>query len=142
LVSAVNRSVHLFAALRYVSMAPAFSPGSVGEETPSSASGMTQNRREAVATRLVSPGSPVGEWPGPQELNNAAANANANVARPANLNGRISGNGPGQSMLHLDGAALGRWAIQYLERALSKPGNGMTGIDPRATKPRGHVSPF
>jgi len=48
----------------------------------------------------------------------------------------------GQSVLHLDGAALGRWAIQHLERALSRPANGITGIDPRATSPRGHVSPF
>jgi hypothetical protein len=47
-----------------------------------------------------------------------------------------------QPVLHLDGAALGRWAIQHLERALSKPANGITGIDPRATSPRGHVSPF
>lgn len=44
--------------------------------------------------------------------------------------------------LHLDGSSLGRWAIQHLERALSKPLNGMTGVDPRATIPRGHVSPF
>jgi hypothetical protein len=44
--------------------------------------------------------------------------------------------------LHLDGAALGRWTIQHIERALAKPSNGMTGIDPRATPPRGHVSPF
>jgi hypothetical protein len=48
----------------------------------------------------------------------------------------------GQQVLHLDGAALGRWAIQHLERSLSRPANGITGIDPRATSPRGHVSPF
>jgi hypothetical protein len=44
--------------------------------------------------------------------------------------------------LHLDGAALGRWAIQHIERALARPSNGMTGVDPRATMPRGHISPF
>jgi hypothetical protein len=44
--------------------------------------------------------------------------------------------------LHLDGATLGRWAIQHMERALARPSNGMTGVDPRATMPRGHISPF
>lgn len=44
--------------------------------------------------------------------------------------------------LHLDGAALGRWTIQHIERALARPSNGMTGVDPRATMPRGHISPF
>lgn len=46
------------------------------------------------------------------------------------------------STLHIDGSALGRWAIQHLERALGKPATGMTGVDPRATLPRGRVSPF
>jgi hypothetical protein len=46
------------------------------------------------------------------------------------------------STLHIDGSALGRWAIQYLERALGKPTTGMTGIDPRASIPRSRVSPF
>jgi hypothetical protein len=44
--------------------------------------------------------------------------------------------------LHLDGAALGRWTIRHIERALAKPSSGMTGVDPRATMPRGHISPF
>lgn len=49
---------------------------------------------------------------------------------------------PSISTLHIDGAALGRWAIQHLERALGKPATGMTGVDPRATAPRGRVAPF
>jgi len=44
--------------------------------------------------------------------------------------------------IHIDGSALGRWAIQHLERALGKPTTGMTGVDPRATLPRSRVSPF
>jgi hypothetical protein len=48
----------------------------------------------------------------------------------------------GAATVHLDGSALGRWAIQHLERSLSKPANGMTGVDPRAGAPRGRVSPF
>ena len=51
--------------------------------------------------------------------------------------GQIAG-----ATLHLDGAALGRWAVQHIERALARPSNGMTGVDPRATMPRGHISPF
>ncbi len=50
--------------------------------------------------------------------------------------------GAGASTLHLDGSALGRWAIDHLERTLSKPASGMTGVDPRAMIPRSRVSPF
>ena len=46
------------------------------------------------------------------------------------------------STLHLDGTSLGRWAVQHLERVLSKPSSGITGIDPRATIPRSQVAPF
>jgi hypothetical protein len=46
------------------------------------------------------------------------------------------------SVLHIDGAVLARWTVQYLERALGGPTNGMTGIDPRAGLPRNRVSPF
>jgi hypothetical protein len=48
----------------------------------------------------------------------------------------------GASTVHLDGATLGQWAIQHLERVLAKPSAGMTGVDPRASLPRGRVSPF
>ncbi len=46
------------------------------------------------------------------------------------------------STLHIDGSALGRWTVQHLERALSKPSTGMTGVDPRAALPRSRVAPF
>jgi hypothetical protein len=46
------------------------------------------------------------------------------------------------STIHIDGSALGRWAVQHLERALNKPATGMTGIDPRAAVPRSRVAPF
>jgi hypothetical protein len=46
------------------------------------------------------------------------------------------------STVHLDGATLGQWTIQHLERVLAKPAAGMTGVDPRASLPRGRVSPF
>ena len=49
---------------------------------------------------------------------------------------------PTVSTLHIDGSALGRWAVQHLERALGKPTIGMTGVDPRATIPRSRVAPF
>jgi hypothetical protein len=50
--------------------------------------------------------------------------------------------GPAVATLHIDGSALGRWAVQHLERALGKPATGMTGVDPRATIPRSRVAPF
>jgi hypothetical protein len=46
------------------------------------------------------------------------------------------------SSVHIDGAALGRWAVQHLEQVLGRPANGMTGVDPRASSPRSRVSPF
>ena len=49
---------------------------------------------------------------------------------------------PSASTLHLDGAALGRWAIQHLTRTLGKPTTGMTGVDPRITPPRSRIQPF
>ncbi len=72
--------------------------------------------------------------------------ANNDVLSPVQYTGALTaGDAIGQASpntLHLDGAVLGRWTIQHLERALSKPSNGMTGVDPRATTPRGHISPF
>ena len=50
--------------------------------------------------------------------------------------------GPRTGTLHIDGATLGRWTIQHLERTLGKPSAGMTGVDPRATIPRSRVAPF
>lgn len=44
--------------------------------------------------------------------------------------------------VHIDGSALGQWAIRHLERSLGKPTTGMTGVDPRASLPRSRVSPF
>jgi hypothetical protein len=55
---------------------------------------------------------------------------------------RPEGSRSAVSTIHIDGSALGRWAIQYLERALGKPATGMTGVDPRATIPRSRVAPF
>jgi hypothetical protein len=52
------------------------------------------------------------------------------------------GTAKGRATIHLDGSALGRWAIQHLERTLGKPATGMTGVDPRASLPRSRVSPF
>jgi hypothetical protein len=44
--------------------------------------------------------------------------------------------------IHLDGAALGRWANEHLARALSGNPTGMTAIDPRVSAPRSTLSPF
>jgi hypothetical protein len=46
------------------------------------------------------------------------------------------------STLHIDGSALGQWAIQHLERSLGRPATGMTGVDPRSSLPRSRVAPF
>jgi len=64
------------------------------------------------------------------------------IPRGAPGDGQTTGHKPAVSILHIDGAALGRWAVDHFERALGKPVTGMTGIDPRATLPRGRVAPF
>ncbi len=58
-------------------------------------------------------------------------------------NGQDQAGGQSQGgTLYLDSSALGRWASQHLEHVLSRVPTGMTGIDPRASNPRGLVSPF
>ena len=46
------------------------------------------------------------------------------------------------SVLHLDGDALGRWTVEHLGTALSRPPVGITGVDPRISAPHSMVSPF
>lgn len=56
---------------------------------------------------------------------------------------QIGGNKTSETAtVHIDGFALGQWAIQHLEHTLARPTAGMTGVDPRASPPRGRVSPF
>jgi hypothetical protein len=57
-------------------------------------------------------------------------------------NGQTQRNRSTLSTIHIDGSALGRWAVQHLERTLAKPSAGMTGVDPRAATPRSRVAPF
>jgi hypothetical protein len=47
-----------------------------------------------------------------------------------------------KSILHIDGAALGRWTLDHMTRTLSKPSMGLTCVDPRAAAPRSRVAPF
>jgi hypothetical protein len=57
--------------------------------------------------------------------------------------GQVSDGGQSRAgTVYLDSGVLGRWASQHLEHVLSRVPNGMTGIDPRASSPRGLVSPF
>ncbi len=49
---------------------------------------------------------------------------------------------PRSFTLHLDGSTLGRWTVDHLQRTLSRPATGMTGVDPRSVVPRSRVSPF
>ncbi len=55
---------------------------------------------------------------------------------------KASSSSSSSAVIHIDGSVLGRWAIQHLERSLGKPPTGMTGVDPRASKPRSRVSPY
>lgn len=42
--------------------------------------------------------------------------------------------------IHLDGNALGQWMTRHLERALSQPNRGPSGVDPRVTPTWGPLS--
>ena len=63
-----------------------------------------------------------------------------NTDRPGNAAAENAISRP--AMLHLDGATLGRWVTEHLERTLARPTTGMTSIDPRASLPRSRVAPF
>jgi hypothetical protein len=52
------------------------------------------------------------------------------------------GNPGGLSTLHIDGSALGRWAISHIERALTKPSAGISSVDARMISPQSRISPF
>jgi hypothetical protein len=67
----------------------------------------------------------------------ASRGSNLTASEDASRSSSVRG-----STLHLDGSALGRWAVEHLHRTLSKPSTGMTGVDPRTTIPRSRVSPF
>jgi hypothetical protein len=71
-----------------------------------------------------------------QDQSFSTDSSNGDTGGPSNQNG------PAVSTIHIDGSVLGRCAIQYLERALSKPTTGMTGVDPRASLPRSRIAPF
>jgi hypothetical protein len=49
---------------------------------------------------------------------------------------------PTQSSLYIDGAALGRWTLDHVTRALSRPPMGLTSVDPRIGVPRTKLAPF
>ena len=83
------------------------------------------------------------EAPGRHE-DRLVANYESSVTRTGNQAAEYQARSgaPSSATLHLDGAALGRWAVDHLGRVLAKPAKGMTGVDPRATIPRSRVSPF
>jgi hypothetical protein len=97
------------------------------------------------ASRAALPRAPP---PPTKEAADLGQPAEANLRSPPDVamigpdRGRQGQEAPPASMIHIDGAALGRWAIQHLERALAKPAAGMTGVDPRVSLPRTRVSPF
>jgi hypothetical protein len=80
----------------------------------------------------------------PRQDDRLAANYESLVASPDHQPGdhQARSRAPTAVTLHLDGSALGRWAVDHLGRVLAKPAKGMTGVDPRATIPRSRVSPF
>jgi len=103
--------------------------------TDLSAADPRQMYQTSRKTRLDS--QAVSGYPSPSMNESLASTKPATVAD--------SGAKPGgstMSTIHIDGSALGRWAVQYLERALGRPTTGMTGVDPRASLPRYRVSPF
>lgn len=121
--------------------------------TPSHGSDARMAQLHAAYTRPKRPGAeallraeppPAGgssdSDPGPSS--NAAARSFPNGARTTTERKSEGPQASPGSIVHIDGSALGRWAIQHLERALAKPASGMTGVDPRANLPRGRVAPF
>lgn len=115
----------------------------------------TPTRRALSAPDNISPGAgPMPPWDpvtgtlitnrqSPTETENQADNPATGDAPKQHTSAQgTSSSKRAVSTLHIDGAALGKWALQHLERSLGRPNVGITGIDPRASVPRGRVSPF
>lgn len=107
--------------------------------------GSTANLR-AVPAETVDPGPvarpPVNQPPFASRFGTTPNPASSSAQHSPAGSGYGTSQGPRTGTLHIDGAALGRWTVQHLERTLGKPSAGMTGVDPRATIPRSRVAPF
>jgi hypothetical protein len=106
-----------------------------------SAAGRTFISSRPETTLRAPPPPPTGEAR-PEQTSALGPEPFSGDLRPDSGWNRQRQNIRGASTVHLDGATLGQWTIQHLERALAKPTSGMTGVDPRASLPRGRVSPF
>lgn len=84
---------------------------------------------------LVDPMAPGPDFAAPPDQPSAASSDNASDNQSRSNQNSVT-------TLHIDGSALGRWAIQHLGRALGKPASGMTSVDPRAGVARTRVEPF
>lgn len=99
-------------------MAPAGSPYASDEAAQPAVAQMRVGLQAAVADHEsagTDPAAPGGEWPRPPERSDRQETFSETR----------------QGMLVVDGAQLGRWMIDHLERRASRPGVGTTGIDPR-----------
>lgn len=146
-----TRSVNSIIPEQYSSLAPsrqmslarpftASSQGPIRSPNDDSATYSRFQNAGSLSNRLISASS--SEWDQIRPSDRSQADVSF-----ADIKGRLdgkpnTGRTPSVSTLHLDGSALGRWAIQHLERTLGKPTTGMTGVDPRATLPRSRVAPF
>jgi len=62
------------------------------------------------------------------------------AAAPAEPMGSPSSERPTIGAIHLDGNALGQWITRHLERTLSQPNRGPSGVDPRVIPTWGPMS--
>ncbi len=62
------------------------------------------------------------------------------AAAPAEPMGSPSNERPTIGAIHLDGNALGQWITRHLERTLSQPNRGPSGVDPRVIPTWGPLS--
>lgn len=93
---------------------------------------------EAIAVSKERDIDPYGfgsRWPiGPGGVDAPAAVA------PAEPMGAASSERPTIGAIHLDGNALGQWITRHLERTLSQPNRGPSGVDPRVIPTWGPMS--
>jgi hypothetical protein len=124
---------------------PSLVPASTHREPGKSASSAPETMRPKIAPEIKLARSEaaraLSSTPWPPALTNYSESSPSRPNRGTRPDARDGGQIVGATV-HLDGAALGRWAVHHIERALARPSNGMTGVDPRATMPRGHISPF
>jgi hypothetical protein len=109
------------AGLRHVAVVASFLHNHRVDEPFASVTGLTKISARPIPT---APSSRSSMLLRPKTAESSSSDAQDSIAEPNKI---------GRGSLFLDGAALGRWLMQYLDREIMRPRGGIMAVDPRAT---------